>query len=228
MNKHKSNKMKENSNTVRHLIMGQITTTQNLVAIKEVRHAGQWQHCHSQWWHYGGCWWPGTYVAQGHLHPTWWYKPVCTLFFSRTVHVHYSWFRKMTSREIFNQSRCTLSVAADNSVATAIRSNKLQHTCAYVVMFSVWYNSSRIIMAECFSFSQSEPSDISRGLGHTFSTFSLTKDAVKSLFEVATCVLSNAQTTRLGLGSPLFTAALTHPNFNTTAQTPLSTSEDSL
>ena len=41
MNKHKSNKIKENSNTVRHLIMGQITTTQNLVAIKEVRHAGQ-------------------------------------------------------------------------------------------------------------------------------------------------------------------------------------------
>ena len=36
-----SNKIKENSNTVRHLIMGQITTTQNLVAIKEVRHAGQ-------------------------------------------------------------------------------------------------------------------------------------------------------------------------------------------
>ena len=43
MNKHKSNKIKENSNTVRHLIMGQITTTQNLVAIKEVRHAGQKQ-----------------------------------------------------------------------------------------------------------------------------------------------------------------------------------------
>ena len=41
MNKHKSNKIEENSNTVRHLIMGQITTTQNLVAIKEVRHAGQ-------------------------------------------------------------------------------------------------------------------------------------------------------------------------------------------
>ena len=41
MNKHKSNKIKENSNTVRHLIMGQITNTQNLVAIKEVRHAGQ-------------------------------------------------------------------------------------------------------------------------------------------------------------------------------------------
>ena len=43
MNKHKSNKITENSNTVRHLIMGQITTTQNLVAIKEVRHAGQKQ-----------------------------------------------------------------------------------------------------------------------------------------------------------------------------------------
>ena len=43
MNKHKSNKIKENSNTVRHLIMGQITTTQSLVAIKEVRHAGQLQ-----------------------------------------------------------------------------------------------------------------------------------------------------------------------------------------
>ena len=41
MHKHKSNKIKENSNTVRHLTMGQITTTQNLVAIKEVRHAGQ-------------------------------------------------------------------------------------------------------------------------------------------------------------------------------------------
>ena len=41
MNKHKSNKIKENSNTVTHLIMGQIITTQNLVAIKEVRHAGQ-------------------------------------------------------------------------------------------------------------------------------------------------------------------------------------------
>ena len=41
MNKHKSNKIIENSNTVRHLIMGQITTTRNLVAIKEVRHAGQ-------------------------------------------------------------------------------------------------------------------------------------------------------------------------------------------
>ena len=41
MNKHKSNKIKENSNTVRHLMMGQIITTQNLVAIKEVRHAGQ-------------------------------------------------------------------------------------------------------------------------------------------------------------------------------------------
>ena len=41
MNKDKSNKIKENSNTVRHLIMGQIITTQNLVAIKEVRHAGQ-------------------------------------------------------------------------------------------------------------------------------------------------------------------------------------------
>ena len=39
MNKHKSNKIKENSNTVRHLIMGQIITT--LVAIKEVRHAEQ-------------------------------------------------------------------------------------------------------------------------------------------------------------------------------------------
>ena len=46
MNKHKSNKIKENSNTVRHLIMGQIITTQNLVAIKEVRHAGQWQWQH--------------------------------------------------------------------------------------------------------------------------------------------------------------------------------------
>ena len=48
MNKHTSNKIKENSNTVRHLIMGQIITTQNLVAIKEVRHAGQWvneQNC---------------------------------------------------------------------------------------------------------------------------------------------------------------------------------------
>ena len=44
MNKHKSNKIKENSNTVRHFIMGQIITTQNLVAIKEVRHAGQWFH----------------------------------------------------------------------------------------------------------------------------------------------------------------------------------------
>ena len=44
MNKHKSNKIKENSNTVRHLIMGQIITTQNLVAIKEVRHAGQSNH----------------------------------------------------------------------------------------------------------------------------------------------------------------------------------------
>ena len=41
MNKHKSNKIKENSNTVRHLIMGQIITTQNRVAINEVRHAGQ-------------------------------------------------------------------------------------------------------------------------------------------------------------------------------------------
>ena len=41
MNKHKSNKIKENSKAVRHLIMGQIITTQNLVAIKEVRHAGQ-------------------------------------------------------------------------------------------------------------------------------------------------------------------------------------------
>ena len=41
MNKRKSNKIKEKSNTVRHLIMGQIITTQNLVAIKEVRHAGQ-------------------------------------------------------------------------------------------------------------------------------------------------------------------------------------------
>ena len=41
MNKHNSNKLKENSNTVRHVIMGQIITTQNLVAIKEVRHAGQ-------------------------------------------------------------------------------------------------------------------------------------------------------------------------------------------
>ena len=40
MNKHKSNKIKEKSNTVRHLIMGQIITTQNLVAIKVVRHAG--------------------------------------------------------------------------------------------------------------------------------------------------------------------------------------------
>ena len=45
MNKHKSNKIKENSNTVRHLIMGQITTTQNLVAIKEVRHTGQKKSC---------------------------------------------------------------------------------------------------------------------------------------------------------------------------------------
>ena len=45
MNKHKSNKIKENSNTVRHLIMGQITTTQNLVAIKEVRHNGQKYAC---------------------------------------------------------------------------------------------------------------------------------------------------------------------------------------
>ena len=41
MNKHKSHKIKEDPNTVRHLIMGRITTTQNLVAIKEVRHAGQ-------------------------------------------------------------------------------------------------------------------------------------------------------------------------------------------
>ena len=60
MNKHKSNKIKENSYTVRHLIMGQIIITQNLVAIKEVRHAGQphatcpivrndicWQQIHS-------------------------------------------------------------------------------------------------------------------------------------------------------------------------------------
>ena len=41
MNKHKSNKIKENYNTVRHLIMGQIITTQNLVATKVVRLAGQ-------------------------------------------------------------------------------------------------------------------------------------------------------------------------------------------
>ena len=53
MNKHKSNKIKENSNTVKHLIMGQITTTQNLVAIKEVRHAGQ-QGPHHLVWHKGG------------------------------------------------------------------------------------------------------------------------------------------------------------------------------
>ena len=47
MNKHiKSNKIKENFNTVRHLIMGQITTTQNLVAIKEVRHARKWVCIH--------------------------------------------------------------------------------------------------------------------------------------------------------------------------------------
>ena len=54
MNKHKSNKIKENSNTVRHLIIGQIITTQNLVAIKEVRHAGQWHERHgvSNHWHY--------------------------------------------------------------------------------------------------------------------------------------------------------------------------------
>ena len=45
MNQHKSNKIKEKSNTVRHLIMGQITTTQNLVAIKEARHAGQSLRC---------------------------------------------------------------------------------------------------------------------------------------------------------------------------------------
>ena len=45
MNKHKSNKIKENSNTVRHLIMGQIITTQNLVATKVVRLAGQWHIC---------------------------------------------------------------------------------------------------------------------------------------------------------------------------------------
>ena len=38
MNKHKSNKLKENSNTVRHLIMGQIITTQNLVARDNIRH----------------------------------------------------------------------------------------------------------------------------------------------------------------------------------------------
>ena len=48
MNKHKSNKIQENSNTVRHLIMGQITTTQNLVAIKEVRHAGQLRCFHAR------------------------------------------------------------------------------------------------------------------------------------------------------------------------------------
>ena len=42
MNKHKSSKIKENSNTVRHLIIGQIITTQNLVATKVVRLAGQW------------------------------------------------------------------------------------------------------------------------------------------------------------------------------------------
>ena len=41
MNKHKSSKIKENSNTVRHLIIGQIITTQNLVATKVVRLAGQ-------------------------------------------------------------------------------------------------------------------------------------------------------------------------------------------
>ena len=35
-------------NTVSHLIMGQIITTQNLVAIKEVRHAGQWQTAENQ------------------------------------------------------------------------------------------------------------------------------------------------------------------------------------
>ena len=49
MNKHKSNKIKENSNTVRHSIMGQITTTQNLVAIKEVRHAGQSGNWLAKW-----------------------------------------------------------------------------------------------------------------------------------------------------------------------------------
>ena len=56
MNKHQSNKIKENSNTVRHLIMGQITTTQNLVAIKEVRHAGQltisWRCCYDRRHHH--------------------------------------------------------------------------------------------------------------------------------------------------------------------------------
>ena len=51
MNKHKSNKIKENSNTLRHLIMGQITTTQYLVAIKEVRQAGQWNYAQSLMYH---------------------------------------------------------------------------------------------------------------------------------------------------------------------------------
>ena len=67
MNKHKSNKIKENSYTVRHLIMGQIITTQNIVAIKEVRHAGQW--------HGAVCCWPhcrGKYNADFKLQPCNW------------------------------------------------------------------------------------------------------------------------------------------------------------
>ena len=66
MNKHKSNKIKENSITVRHLIMGQNTTTQNLVAIKEVRHAGQLGSNALSW--VGRQWehqWVNAYVANG-------------------------------------------------------------------------------------------------------------------------------------------------------------------
>ena len=48
---------------MRHLIMGQIITTQNLVAIKEVRHAGQ------SWYN---IWYPTElWFTQGRMHISW-------------------------------------------------------------------------------------------------------------------------------------------------------------
>ena len=100
MNKHKSNKIKENSNTVRHLIMGPITTTQNLVAIKEVQHAGQWKS-------------DFTPTTKPHTTPSWasyvmstvriWEKIDCTIMASNCT-----WFEPLADAVAAGENHHTL------------------------------------------------------------------------------------------------------------------------
>ena len=114
MNKHKSNKIKENSNTVRHLIMGQIITTQNLVATKVVRLAGQ---STPEWPFNGGG--GGGGVHMGHMNLAIWVALFCNIVPYVSNYYVWNWSNTMNiSSALWILTWCFSTRA---SVATMLR-----------------------------------------------------------------------------------------------------------